>query len=82
MYRDNRSDGLITAGIGNMLPTVEAAMKLPFMFHGAPATDDMIATAYEKVHAMKPRRSTREPTDCIRLSCGGSRHAVVSDRAL
>jgi GH24 family phage-related lysozyme (muramidase) len=49
------SKGRVTVGIGNMLPSVEEAKKLPFTNSatGAAASDDEIASAYAAVSQMQ-----------------------------
>lgn len=47
--------GLVTVGVGRMLPTVEAAQALPFKTsEGQPATAEHVAHDFNRVHAMEP----------------------------
>ena len=52
LYLD--SPGLVTVGVGNMLPNVMAAERLPFHLAGTPATTDQIKADYKRVAAMSP----------------------------
>lgn len=52
MYLDE--PGLVTVGVGQMLPNVKAAQLLPFMIGGQLATPQQIAADYERVKAMQP----------------------------
>lgn len=51
MYLDTR--GLVTVGIGNMLPSFEDAILLPFYLDDEPATRGQIAVAYHEVATME-----------------------------
>lgn len=56
MYLD--SPGLVTVGIGRMLPNAAAAQALPFQSpHGGPATLLQIAQDFNRVKSMKPNQS-------------------------
>jgi GH24 family phage-related lysozyme (muramidase) len=52
MYLDE--PGLVTVGVGQMLPNVNAAQLLPFLIGGQTATAEQIAADYERVKAMRP----------------------------
>ncbi len=55
MYLDTASPPKVTVGVGNMLPDAASAQKLPFINAATnkPATPDEIASAFNKVAAMK-----------------------------
>jgi len=52
MYLDTR--GLVTVGIGCMLPTAESAVALAFAWPDRPATPAEIISCFESVKAMAP----------------------------
>ena len=52
MYLD--TVGKVTIGVGMMLPSLEAARSLPFMFGDRAATLEEIGREYQRVSAMKP----------------------------
>jgi GH24 family phage-related lysozyme (muramidase) len=64
MYLDTR--GLVTAGIGQMLPNAASAQALAFLHpDGSPAAPDVIRADFERVHALaagQPCHAYRSPT--------------------
>lgn len=56
MYRD--TVGLITVGVGNMLPNVEAALKLPFRVQssGDLAGEPAVRKEFSRVQALAPAK--------------------------
>jgi hypothetical protein len=64
MYLDTR--GLVTAGIGQMLPDAASAQALAFLHpDGTPATPDAILADFERVHALaagEPSHAYRSPS--------------------
>src|SRR5271168_4443937 len=64
MYLDTR--GLVTAGIGQMLPDAASAQSLAFLHpDGTPATPDAIHADFDRVHALaagEPCHAYRSPS--------------------
>lgn len=58
MYRDSGVAGLVTIGIGNMLPDADAAVKLPFVTADPgglrPSTEAEVRDDYARVLSMPP----------------------------
>lgn len=72
MYLDSR--GLVTVGIGRMLPTPAAAQELPFVLRGtsAPASANIIALEWQAVLAQERDRLASYYRQCTVLDLPGA----------